>query len=699
MNLSTGRLVRLCRKELRETLRDRRTIITLVLMPLLIYPLLSMTLNRFLLSAQSGTAPSFRVQTATADEAEFLQMLLHDPRSHPPQAIRDAAGDLPLARFEFYVSTDDRPPAEALLAGNVQVAASATGDLPKQVRFVALEGDAASQQARRILIERMQWYNASVYRERLEQVRAEAAEPPLVVETSEIEGEADAPLLATVVPLMLVLMTITGAVYPAIDLTAGERERGTIEAVIASPVPRGAVLFAKYTAVVTVALLTAVINLFAMFLTLWASGLLHHLLGADAAFPWVAILQTLVLLVLFSGFFSAVLLALTSFARSFKEAQAYLVPLMLLSLAPAMMSLLPGIQLAGPLAVMPLVNIILLTRDVLAGEAAVMPAAAAVVSTIIYAAAALTLAARLFGSDAVLRSSELSIGSLFARPERPRAVPSVSEAAMTMALLFPIYFVTSNVLAQFGPASMGGRLVVNALALIVLFGGIPLAVALLSRDRLKSTFRLRACSPLALFGAFAVGLGLWAFAFEATLLGEMIGIGSLDPDLLQRADDTKQEMQRLSPLLLLVTFAVTPGVIEELCYRGYLFSAFGRRLGPWRTILLCALLFGLFHVLTGNVLKIERMIPSTLVGIVLGWVSWRAGSLYPAIILHFTHDALLMMVIRYEETLKRWGWDVSDGEHLPAVVLTAAAVAVLVGVVFVGLGTKPSEERKDKEST
>src|SRR5204863_4946184 len=78
--------------------------------------------------------------------------------------------------------------------------------------------------------------------------------------------------LAVFVPLVLILMTMTGAVYPAIDLTAGERERGTLEVLIAAPVPRVSLLFGKYVAVVTVAVLTALVNLASMTVSLLVSG-------------------------------------------------------------------------------------------------------------------------------------------------------------------------------------------------------------------------------------------------------------------------------------------------------------------------------------------------------------------------------------------------------------------------------------------
>ena len=91
--------------------------------------------------------------------------------------------------------------------------------------------------------------------------------------------------LAAVVPFILILMTITGAVYPAIDLTAGERERGTLEILVAAPVPRLGLLFAKYVAVVTVAILTALVNLLAMIAVLTWSGL-GPICSANIPLPW-----------------------------------------------------------------------------------------------------------------------------------------------------------------------------------------------------------------------------------------------------------------------------------------------------------------------------------------------------------------------------------------------------------------------------
>ena len=690
-----ARLWRLCLKELRETLRDRRTLVTLVLMPLLVYPLLSMALNRFLLSA-GGEAAETEYVIGVPDQrtGDRLRSWLNDPRSEPPEPILESSGG---AQAEFrIVITEGQSPRRALEQNRIDVAAEIERPEqgPPRVVFTAYRGDSASQAARRVLVERLQWLRLRDAQQVVRRVIPQYLAPVEV--TAADAGTAATPsMLGTVVPLVLVLMTITGAVYPAIDLTAGERERGTMEALMASPAPRMHLLWAKYTAVVTVALLTAVANLLAMFVTLWAGRLLPLLTGGETGFPWAAVLQILGLLVLFSSFFSAVLLSLTSFAKSFKEAQAYLIPVMLLSLAPAMASLMPGITLSGPLAIAPLINIVLLARDVLSGTIEPVGAVAAVLSTLGYAGAALSIAGKLFGSDAVTRSGERSIGSLFRRPPQPSDEPSPQTAALMLALLVPIYFVTSNGLMRFlehfrDSLSVGHQLLLNAAALAVTFGLVPLIAAYLGRHRYRSTFRLTRPRPLSLVGAVVIALGAWALAHEAFVIAEAFGIGGLSDERIEQTLHVLESWKQVPPWLLVATLALAPAVIEELCFRGFLFSSLLRVLSPARTILLTSLLFGLFHVLTGSALLVERFVPSTLLGLFLGWIAWRTGSVLPGMVMHLVHNALLELVGRYHEQLEFLGADFRDQTHLPATWLITATAITLLGLAIVGWATRRS---------
>lgn len=403
---SFGRQLRLIRKELREILRDRRTILTLVLMPLLLYPLMGIAFNQFYQShLVSMQVPEYRLGFTSEREAvlvlHFLQQgeqILAARRSAAESGPRHdpvTADDLDLAVRDASVHLGIR-------VRNLAEAERPGGTLDCELLY--REDSAIGMEAVVYVESRVAAAN-TFYLERQLQARGvrRAAAPVRLtrapVRDTMSKGSVS---LAAVVPLMLILMTITGAVYPAIDLTAGERERDTLEILMTAPVPRMGLLFAKYVAVVTVALLTALVNLVSMVLTIHVTGLAARFGGMSP----LTLLEVFGLLVLFAAFFSGVLLILTSFARSFKEAQAYLIPLMLVALIPGMLGIVPGIGLTPELALVPLLNIVLLAHDLFTNSAAPVPAGIVVASTLIYALAAVSLAARIFGAEGVLYGSQ-----------------------------------------------------------------------------------------------------------------------------------------------------------------------------------------------------------------------------------------------------------------------------------------------------
>jgi sodium transport system permease protein len=415
-----GRLVRLARKELRESLRDRRTILTLVLMPLLLYPLLSIAFRLFFLSHLGTTrAPEYRIGLLSEEDGKLLLkylMLANEADEAPDQAAAlatEPSEAKPQPKLDFRFAETPEQLENAVRNGEIHVGIRLSPNSRREIRFdrsLALdgellyaEGSLLGKEALEYLESRFAAANARFLDVRLHLLRVR--QRPVPVQLTRVflpdTEHKNTISLTAVVPLILILMTITGAVYPAIDLTAGERERGTLEILVAAPIPRLGLLFAKYVTVVTVALLTALVNLGMMLVTMYLSGV-GPLLFGESGLPVLLVLQVFGLLLLFAAFFSAVLLTLTSFARSFKEAQAYLIPLMLLSLVPGVLGVMPGLPLSGTLAVVPLLNIVLLARDLFVGRADPGMAALVLLSTFLYALAALAVAAQLFGAEGVL---------------------------------------------------------------------------------------------------------------------------------------------------------------------------------------------------------------------------------------------------------------------------------------------------------
>lgn len=684
-----GRLVRLCLKEFREILRDRRTIFTLVGMPLLVYPLLSLVFNRFVLTTLvdgDRTPATILAFDGDAQAEEFWRTI--------------AAGNLQLERLGEEVSdleqvewkadttsevdrkvTDGRVDLGVQMLGGSQTA-------PPRWRLTRLPGGDRGDMAERILTRRLEALNRRV----VDGLLRRAGQPPfLPVEYDRLLLEppkGSGLTLVAFIPLMLILMTITGAVYPAIDLTAGERERGTLEALIAAPIPRSGLLFAKYVTVVFVAMLTAVANLVAMSTTLMVGGL-EKLVFGDQGLSLMVIGQIFGLLILFAAFFSAVLLAITSFARSFKEAQAYLIPLMLLTLAPGILTLAPDLSLAGPLAVTPLVNIALLARDLFAGNADPTWGLLVIASTTIYAAAALGIASSIFGTDAVLYGSSIGWRDYLRRPDESAATATPAAALTCLAVLFVAFFLSYGVMARFaapGGAARGAidptpQLIVAASASAMIFLGIPGAMAIWLRLRWASAFGLRAAPLWSIPVGLPIALGMWTLAHELVLLSEWFGWVNIEA-MSDRVRTLLTSWRSVSPLLIVVAFGIVPPIVEEFFFRGLLFRAIASRFGPWGAIVASSLAFGTFHVVSGLQLTPERFLPSTFAGLVLGIIAWRTASLFPGTFVHAIHNSGLLLLAYYQPQLQQWGFDVAEGKHLPATWLALGGGSVALALLM-----------------
>jgi ABC-2 type transport system permease protein/sodium transport system permease protein len=363
---------------------------------------------------------------------------------------------------------------------------------------------------------------------------------------------------------------------------------------------------------------------------------------------------------------------------------------MVVAMVPGFITVMPGLELNSLLSVTPLANIVLLARDVLKGGASPLWGAVAVLSTTLYGALALTLAARIFGSDSILYGSEGSWSDLFRRPSEPRPAATISGALAALAIVTPLFVIASGILAQLHEIAMPAQLAALAGTSLLLFVALPLGLARMQGVALDSGFQLRRPGLLALFGAAVMGCSLWAIAYDLIVLCQDLGIATLSEQKLEAARpglEALLERWRALPLpLVLVTFAVIPAVGEELFFRGYLLGALRGRLPVWAAIGLTAAVFGLFHASVGGIIAIERVLASTFLGLVLGWVCWTSRSVWPGIALHALSNGLMLLISRYGEGLKAHGWDLEQQRYLPLLIVGLAAVAALAGASLVWLG-------------
>jgi len=209
------------------------------------------------------------------------------------------------------------------------------------------------------------------------------------------------------IPYIVILMCMTGAMYPAMDLTAGEKERGTIETILSSPIKRTHLALGKFLVVVTASLVTAAISVTSMGTSVLLLSRFVPPGKEGEGMPMLPIhLKTVIAVFIvalpIAVLFAAVLLAISLFARTHKEASSYLTPLTSVVIIPAVAAVLPGIELTPKLAIIPILNASLLCKELVSGTYHWGYIAVIFLSTSVYAAGALIIAVKMFQRESVL---------------------------------------------------------------------------------------------------------------------------------------------------------------------------------------------------------------------------------------------------------------------------------------------------------
>jgi sodium transport system permease protein len=210
-------------------------------------------------------------------------------------------------------------------------------------------------------------------------------------------------MIGAFVPYIIIILCLTGAMYPAIDLTAGEKERGTAETTMLLPIPRLAVQQGKILAVAALAVVATFLNLVAIgFSAEQLFATLASTAEVEIDLPVLALVAVAPLALLFAFFVAAALTGIASLARTFKEGQALLGPVQMVFILPAMIGVIPGIELSVGWALVPVVNVVLAFKALLVGRELYLEYTLTALAQVAYAWLALRVSVRLLSREAVL---------------------------------------------------------------------------------------------------------------------------------------------------------------------------------------------------------------------------------------------------------------------------------------------------------
>lgn len=620
--MNVRRLKALAVKELKDVLRDYHTLLLMIAVPVVLYPFIFGSMMQF--SKQvNKTNDEQKVKVAIVGDCAGLAEtfrakknveLVHVAASGIKDAIAketiDAAIIVPDSFAEKLTDVRSKPSQLRL-----QYDGRMRNSFVSLIRVREILEEYRAKESRRRLSElglATQWWNTA-------EVKYKEAASQVSESTRRI---------AQGLPFMLVVLILSSAYYASIDIVTGERERGTLQVLLTAPVKRTEIMACKFSIVCVIALASVLLNLLSTYIasSIGFFDLTDSKVSAIDFSPVTIGLALMVTLPLIA-FLSASSMYVTAYASSFQQGGYYFPLLLIVVLALAAVSALPNVTLDSAVAFLPVANAAVCLREICSGVYNWPWIAVVMVSSLVASLKLVQITAGLLEREDIL----------FGIIRSPQALRREGSFKAIMILLFV------NVLLNFyvGLPAQTHDILFGAIAVQIFVIALPALVFVrLLRLPYKETLSLR--RPSWQMMACAACL-LPVELFFVSILAKLQAL------ILPNTENYMEVLARMlipegRPVWFIIfAIAVMPGICEELLFRGTILGTLShnKKLSTLKLIVIVGLLFGFLH------LSIVRLMPTVILGMVLTWLTIRARSIFPSMLLHFMNNAVSVLSVVY----------------------------------------------------
>lgn len=638
----------LFKKELLDVLRDKKTVIMMLIVPVILYPLI------FVVALQVITSVSSSIQTHTynvAVDCEDDGMLL-SYIEHYDASAKESTENTDIENPSAYSLNIVEPESvgddykAALQSEEIDVYVTSTlqdGKVKYDIYY--LSSAANSGYASDIVYDIISTLKQDMTKQKIEEAGLDIKEVLEPVSYSYVNiasnEQSMGSLLGTILPFMLIISLLMGTMYPAIDTTAGERERGTLETVLTLPITNRQLIISKFLTVALIGLISAFLNIISMGgIGLYMFNMMN-ITGEAGGVNLISFIPAIIISILailaFSLFISAITMCITSFAKSYKEANNYITPLMLAVLFTGYIGFLPNVELTRGMAMVPVANICLLIKNLMLFKIDYTIVAFVLVSNIAYAAFAILFLSKIYDSESILFGEGKSGIQLFEKRSNMKkgGVPTTGDAWFILMLVIVLVIYFGGILElKYGIFGVFGT------QMIILF--VPLLMAVYTKKDLKKTYSLRKTGIMSFLGGILLIIG--------TLLAGMILSGIMSmifPDNAAAVSDSFSGIMDHGVWISLLVIAFTPAICEELMFRGYIYAAMKNRYKAVTAIMIVAAVFGLYHM------SIVKFLTTGLLGGMLCYTVYCTGSIFPGMVMHCLNNMISVLVYYYPEQIGR----------------------------------------------
>jgi sodium transport system permease protein len=617
-------------KEFVEALRDYRTVVPMVFVSLALGPLLTLALPKFAVAqakamitdtykiAVVGNSKLIAEQLVKSHDLKMTDIGALPPQTAVDEGIVDAAIVAP-ADFDQVLS----------------------GDFSKSQKLdIVYNGTRAKSSLAKLLLSA--WtkrFNQILLDRRIQSLGIGLKAPPYI-HANEVTPETPfgvaSVFLQVMLSCILVMMALLGVIYPALDAITGERERQTLEPLLMTQAERSELFAGKLLTVASTSYISVLLTLSGFFVAQFCqakavglSAILEAALPMKANFPWPCFLLTAIFMLPLCITLSAAALMFASYAKTIQQGQGYFLPLMLIALIPLPVVLIGSIHLNASISAMPFLNSIVAFNDILSGYVNFLWLSVTAAVSIVFCFLVVQLAAPLLAREDLLFGVEESPARRMAAGDYRR------ELFFLFVFVFLLMFYGSQVLVL--NFHLWGVALTQILVVL-----LPPLIFVHYWLRLPLSAMIKLSAPRG---------GVATMVATALMAPMTIAVATilvfLQSKILPGTEALNKIMSKAmgidgQPLLLLIlVIGVLPGICEEIFFRGIVLSLLPRRFSQTKLVVTVGTLFGAFH------LSILRFFPTAILGALLTFVRLRAGSLWPAMLLHCLHNSLSVAITKY----------------------------------------------------
>ncbi len=660
------------KKEILEVIRDKRTMFTVILFPMILYPIIFIGFSSIMM-VQAGKlekkgANVNVVWDINPENQADLDIILEELKKQEALNISTMSAD-----YEF--PDDAKPDAtitirDSLTATNTYVFITDikydnTKD-SSEMGFGKI-GDALKVAEKKITTDRLA--KIGIGDEYLNLIITNSKS---TASTTRVYGKYAGSFL----PYILMMFIVSGGAVVATDLIAGEKERKTLETLLISAAKRNEIVLAKYLTIMAMSALNVVVNLFSLSISMKYLLSNSGLQSGAINMPLINFVYILIALLPLITLFSALLLSISTFARNIKEAKSYESPLMMMAMFAGMVTMFPGIDLNIGIALIPIVNVALLMREILMGDFIISHFLVTVGSILVLDVIAIFITVKLFNSEGILFRTEEETNLKNVKKDKKNFFnPMFGIVYFTIALL-AFYYLGSY--WQSKDAISG---LMRTQIFIILLP--PFVITRLLKLDKKEIFRQKMTKPVN-FGL--VILGALPLAIAASSLASLVNlIYPIPPEYLEKLAGLIS-MEDTSLLHAIVVIGLLPGVCEELMFRGFI-TRFFENGKTWIPIIISALLFAIYH------LDPFRLLSTFLLGIYMGFLLYKTKSIFIPILAHALNNSIAVLFTRADQIPALQILVGENGEINN--YLIPIAFAIVAGVIYLFVKMNPTVNQQE----